>query len=365
MSPMERLRKAGFIDPKPPQSDGYVRFVVPGGNAAIYVHKTELWFHVPTGPLRLGKFPSNEQLGKFVRCHGEVTRQRAYRLACSHADAFIGIISSGATLATEQKRTDEGRPIPIEKRPVGDDGVRRRTGSASSGHSIDTYRGCSCPACARQVKPVELPNERLLAVMLDAYQPCRNFGKCLEARWNPERGQLPRGPLGATGELDDVEVVMVFSEPGRPLDGERHDADSGPEGLLRSAMQHTYNCYNAQIDLFHRNVRWFMSEILPDLTFDQQLRHVWLTEGRLCSIENEIGSTTDSTCATAYLARQIEALPEATVVAFGRKAQRYLRGIRVPFISAFALSPPGANYRPALPSWRAAIEEIEAIRRGR
>ena len=362
MSAMERLRKAGFIDPKPPQSDGYVRFEVPGGNAAIYVHKTERWFHVPTGPLRLGKFPSNKQLGEFVRRHGEETRQRAYRLACGHIDVVIDIILNSAAPVTQQKRTDEGGTVTTKRRAVGDDGVRRRTGSASLGRSIDVHRRCSCPACALQVKPVELPNERILAVMLDAYRPCRNFGKCREARWAPEYGQLPRGPLGATGDPGDVEVVMVFSEPGRPLDGERHDAGSGPEGLLRSAMQHTYNCYTAQIDSFHRNVRWFMSEILPGLTFDQQLHHVWLTEGRLCSIENEIGSTTDPTCASSYLVLQIKALPEAVVVAFGRKAQRYLRGIDIPFVPAFALSPPGANYRAALPSWRAAIEQIEARR---
>lgn len=362
MSVMERLRNAGFIDPKPPQSDGYVRFAVPGGRAAIYVHRTERWLHVPTGPLRLGKFPNNEQLGKFVRCYGEQTRQRAYRVACSHVDEVIDVILGGATSATLQKRTDEVVPATTEKRAVGDDRVRGRTRSANSGRLIDTGRGCSCPACALQVRPVELPNERLLAVMLDAYRPCRNFGTCREARWDPEHGQLPRGPLGATGEPGDVEVVMVFSEPGRPLDGERHDPDSGPEGLLRSAMQHTYNCYSAQIDQFHRNVRWFMSEILPGLTLDQQLRHVWLTEGRLCSIENEIGSTTDHRCASSFLVRQIEALPEATIVAFGRKAQRYLGSVGAHFIPAVALSPPGANYRTARPSWRAAIEQIDARR---
>lgn len=362
MSVMERLRNAGFIDPKPPQSDGYVRFTVPGGKAALYVHKTERWLHVPTGPLRLGKFPNNEQLGKFVRCHGEETRQRAYRLGCRHVDEIIDIILDGAAPATLRKRADEVAAVTTEKRAVGDDRRHGRTRSANSGRLIDTGRGCSCPACALQVRPVELPNERLLAVMLDAYRPCRNFGTCREARWDPEHGQLPRGPLGATGEPEDVEVVMVFSEPGRPLDGERHDPDSGPEGLLRSAMQHTYNCYSAQIDQFHRNVRWFMSEILPELTLDQQLRHVWLTEGRLCSIENEIGSTTDPTCASSFLVRQIEALPEATIVAFGRKAQRYLGGIGAPFIRAVALSPPAANYRTARPSWQAAIEQIEARR---
>ena len=128
-------------------------------------------------------------------------------------------------------------------------------------------------------------------------------------------------------------------------------------------MQHTYNCFHSHADPFHKNVRWFMSEIYPDLTFDQQLHHTWLTEGRLCSIGKESGSTKDRTFASHYLARQIEMLPNAVVVAFGvTKAQPYLSGIGIDFIPAYALSPPGANHKRALPSWQAAIEKIKAQR---
>ena len=154
--------------------------------------------------------------------------------------------------------------------------------------------------------------------------------------------------------------MMVFAEPGHPHDGEGYDAHSGPESLLRSGMQYTYNCHQSGTDQFHKNVRSFISELFPSLTFDQQLRRVWLTEGRLCSIDNEIGSTTDQTCASNYLVRQIGVLPKATVVAFGGKAQRYLKGIGISFIRAYALSPPGCNFAGARPSWRAAIEQIEA-----
>ena len=155
---------------------------------------------------------------------------------------------------------------------------------------------------------------------------------------------------------------MVFAEPGHPHGGEGYDAHSGPESLLRSGMQYTYNCHQSGTDPFHKNVRWFMSEVFPSLTFDQQLRRVWLTEGRLCSIEKEIGSTIDATCASNYLARQIKVLSNATVVAFGGKAQRYLKGIGISFIRAYALSPPGANFAKARPSWQAAIEQIAARR---
>lgn len=214
----------------------------------------------------------------------------------------------------------------------------------------------------RRVDPlVPPPNERLLAVMLDAYRPCGNFGICREAKWHPELGHVPRGILGATGEPEDVEIVMVFSEPGHPQPGEGH-AELAPRDMLHSAMRHTYNCYRSQVDQFHNNVRWFLSELYPSLTFDQQLRHAWLTEGRLCSIENEIGSITDPTCASHYLVRELRLLPNAAVVAFGGKAQRYLSGIGAAHISAYALAPPGANFGPARPSWQAAIEKVRSRR---
>ena len=158
---------------------------------------------------------------------------------------------------------------------------------------------------------------------------------------------------------------MVFSEPGHPQPGEGHDAKLAPQDLLRSAMQHTYNCYRSQVDQFHNNVRWFLSELYPGLTFDQQLRHAWLTEGRLCSIEEEIGPTRDPTCASHYLVRQLRLLPSATVIAFGGKAQRYLSGIGAAYVDAYALAPPGANFGPTRPSWRAAIEKVRSRRRER
>ena len=157
--------------------------------------------------------------------------------------------------------------------------------------------------------------------------------------------------------------MMVFSEPGHPQPGEGHDAKLAPRDMLHSAMQHTYNCYRSQVDQFHNNVRWFLSELYPSLTFDQQLRHAWLTEGRLCSIEEEIARTRDPTCASHYLVRQLGLLPDATVIAFGDKAQRYLGGIGAAYISAYALAPPGANFGPARPSWQAAIEKVRSRRR--
>ena len=207
-----------------------------------------------------------------------------------------------------------------------------------------------------------MPAAPLKSLLLEAYRPCRFFGQCREASWEPENGYVPRGYLGATGHAEDVEIVMVLSEPGHPHEGESYDVSLGPERLMAACAAHAYECFKHGRDFFHRNVRWFISQLYPDMAFDEQLRRVWITEGRLCSIDNEIGSVTDRTCAANYLVRQIELLPNAIVVAFGGKARRYLKGLGIDFIGAYALAPPGANHRPARPSWEAAIAEIQQRR---
>lgn len=203
------------------------------------------------------------------------------------------------------------------------------------------------------------PNDRLSVLLQAAYQPCDHFGICSEAKWDPAIGHIPRGFLGAMGELEDVEVVMVFAEPGHPNPAEGYDPAASPINLLESGALRTYHAFASGLDLFHRNVRWFMSQLYPELTFEQQLQHVWLTEGRLCSINNEIGSTRDHRCAQHYLRAQLQMLPNATVVAFGGKAQDYVGSLGVEHLKTYALSPPGCNRRTAKPSWGGAIKQIE------
>lgn len=210
---------------------------------------------------------------------------------------------------------------------------------------------------------IRLPNGSLIDLLSQAYGPCRNFGLCKEAVWGPREGHVPRGFVGATGSLEDVEVIMVFSEPGVPYRYDSLDPALTPTEFLAEGVRRTHRAFREGTDLFHRNVRWFMNELFPDLSFDDQLDRVWLTEGRLCSIANEIGSTTDHLCAKDYLAKQIEMMPNATVVGFGGKAQKYLQRLGGEFLTAYAMAPPGANHRPARPSWDAAISEIKARRR--
>lgn len=105
-----------------------------------------------------------------------------------------------------------------------------------------------------------LPNPAIMDVLLPAYAPCPHFrsrgGSCREAVWSPEQGLVPRGFLGATGELHEVRLVMVFAEPGHPYaETPFNPAALAPETLMRAAIERSYHHKSQGRDLFHRNVR--------------------------------------------------------------------------------------------------------------
>ena len=147
-------------------------------------------------------------------------------------------------------------------------------------------------------------------------------------------------------------MVMVFAETGHPYGHETYDPAAEPEALLMEGVRDTHACFATGQDLFHRNVRWFLSRLFPGLPFERQLRRAWLTEGRLCSVASEIGGTKDRRCASHHLVHQLALLPNATVVAFGGKAKNYMKMIGGDRLPASALSPPGCNFVAARPSWR-------------
>lgn len=212
---------------------------------------------------------------------------------------------------------------------------------------------------------MEMPNEALLTIMRQAYT-CRHVSVCKEAEISPRKGLIPRGFVGATGKLADVEAVFVLAEPGHPLAGETYTESSSPDQLMREAITHTYRCFKTSGEPFHRNMRWVLNEAWPG-AFDDQMEKVWITEGRLCSIYQEIGGFNDKLCAPTYLSRQLKLLPNAIVVLFGRKALKRASlipelGSR-PVVEAWALAPPGAFHRPAKPSWEKAVELIKFRRR--
>ena len=61
-------------------------------------------------------------------------------------------------------------------------------------------------------------NATLKAILDPAYPYCPGFaGACRgHVRFDPVEGHIPRGFCGATGALEDIELVMVLAEPGPP-----------------------------------------------------------------------------------------------------------------------------------------------------
>jgi len=206
----------------------------------------------------------------------------------------------------------------------------------------------------------KLPNNELLHVLEPAYAPCEGFcGACHMLSWSPETGHIPRGFLGATGALSEVELVLVFAEPGDPHENERHES-------IHTALTYTCEAKKNGVDLFHRNVRQILDLCFPEESFDAQLRKTWMTESLLCSAPKEGGSVPASAwrlCGELYLKPQLELVPNALVVALGKKAQSRLESIGVPFFAAGAAAPPGCNFKGARESWQAAAEELRARRR--
>lgn len=192
-------------------------------------------------------------------------------------------------------------------------------------------------------------NPSLADLLAPAYAPCPAFAdKCREMRWNPAQGHVPRGFLGAAGELNEVELVLVFAEPGDPHVGESHED-------IESAYRYATFAFESGKDQFHRNVRAILDACWPGLSFEAQMKKVWMTASVLCSAPKEGGSVTAAAtreCGMRYLTAQLALLPQALVVALGAKAQNRLRAIRITdFLAASAVAPPGCNFRGARESW--------------
>jgi hypothetical protein len=198
-----------------------------------------------------------------------------------------------------------------------------------------------------------LPNEKLAAVLKPAFAPCSHFGQCPEAIWDPVNGHIPRGFLGAVGPIEKVKLTMVFAEPGHPLESETYPLSSSK--YIEEVTWQTYQRFSNQATLMHQNVRWILDQAFPRLSFDEQLELVWLANARMCSIDDEIGSTPDIICTKRYLARILALLLNSRVIAFGGKAQHKLRRAGIPFVAALSVSPPGCKRKHARPSWLAAL----------
>ena len=201
------------------------------------------------------------------------------------------------------------------------------------------------------------PAKKITDILLPAYHPCSGFeGACKGvATWHPHKGHVPRGFVGATSSLQEVEVVLLVAEPGDPYDP--LPAEAGRLDLLNRSCLDTFEHLRDGKDLFHRNLRKVLSLIFPGLEFAGQLKKAWITETYLCSAPQETGpvrSQSERWCARQYLAKQVALFDGRPIIALGRKAQQRAKPYAPNLIEAYAIAPPGCNRKAALPSWEAA-----------
>ena len=204
-----------------------------------------------------------------------------------------------------------------------------------------------------------LPSPELREILTSSYNPCPGFqGSCKGiATWNPEKGHVPRGFLGALGSLDEVQVVILVAEPGDPLPQESFEFN---DELMAQTCRHTFKLLQtAHLDYF-RNLRFLLDRIFPKMDLEQQLRKTWITETYLCSAPKttqNVPIRAERGCANRFLVKQLELLTGRPTIALGGKAQKRARPYVPDLIEAYAVARPGSNHKPARPSWELAAKE--------
>ena len=97
-----------------------------------------------------------------------------------------------------------------------------------------------------------------------------------------------------------------------------------PEEYIQLTTDFAYVCFSREVDEMHVNVRYILNEIWPSLSFEEQLKKVWMTETRLCSIKKEIGNIpirNRDICSSHYLKKQLNLFTNSKVIGFGNKAK--------------------------------------------
>lgn len=176
------------------------------------------------------------------------------------------------------------------------------------------------------------PAPELIRIIEPAYGPCPEFGEDCSgfARWAPDKGHVPRGYLGATGSLDEVEVVLLINEPGDPdVPRDTFTGGNDARSFIRRATANTLRNYESRTGNLHRNMRDILDLIFPELDLALQLRKAWITETYLCSAKEpggDVPAKCEKACASRYLADQLLLFPGRPVVALGKtKAVRRVR----------------------------------------
>ena len=240
------------------------------------------------------------------------------------------------------------------------------------------------------LKMFELPHPKLLEIMKDAY-PCVKFKEqqesvlnfktdpinckiCKEAVWNPAKGYIPRSYIGATGNLEDVEAILICISPFEPhravepFPGEGYDPELSPLEMVEANVKYVHDCIRLLQprfkSRFHLRMKEFLETLYPNEHLNQILKKVWITQCRLCSSNPDSEEVSADTCMKHYLKKQLEALPDATVVVFGEQAQKAMNtflethNIGRNFEPCYSFSVRPADLEKARESWERVIKII-------
>ena len=186
-----------------------------------------------------------------------------------------------------------------------------------------------------------MPAPALLKILEPAYRPCKHFaGACAGACiWDPPRGLVPCAFGGATGSLQEVQLIIVTAEPGDPPDAAGYQGK--PEDMLRNSLRIFHDAMEndglerrGRPTPFHRNLRRILDTFWPKDPLGAQLRKTWTTNAVLCPAQVSGGKhpyRVEQTCTATYLARQLDLFSGAFVLALGGKARDRMlaAGLRV------------------------------------
>lgn len=196
------------------------------------------------------------------------------------------------------------------------------------------------------VEPISVPQYFMVAQplrdILKAAYECPNFVRNCSGKvppYDPQEGQIPRGYAGATGSISDVLLILCVAEPADPQKGneKRGISKEWYDGTLSAELQVDHIAdqvggafFNGTGAPYHRNLRYLLDQCWPEYRGqpEEQLKRTWIAEGVLCSalrVGRAIPACVEQVCVDLYLRRQLAILPDAFVVALGRKAERRLK----------------------------------------
>jgi hypothetical protein len=216
-----------------------------------------------------------------------------------------------------------------------------------------------------------LPNADLIEILMPSLAPCPQLlGACAgKVRYDPGTGFVPRGWIGGSGSLADIPLVLITAEPGDPGTGELYPANDpgatlrGCNTVARRAMSTDDLRRGGRPAPFHRNLRRILDLFWPGTPLDEQLARTWVVPAVLCSASVSGGSVpraVEKVCAEHYLRRQLDALPNAFVVALGAKAEARLKLMGRPADIAAQHPSARANTKPQ-ETWRAAADVLHRM----